>query len=93
MPKSEKSVLKIVIKGEYFDEIASKKKKIEYRLVKPFWISWLYDKSGKKKHYDLIEFINGYNADARRMITKFEGFDKKGKSFHINIGRILSKAQ
>jgi hypothetical protein len=24
MPKSEKSVLKIVIKGEYFDEIASK---------------------------------------------------------------------
>jgi len=91
MGKTEKSILKIVIKGEWFDEIASKKKKIEYREYTPFWISRLYDKDGKKRDYDLIEFINGYNTDARRMITKYEGFNKKGDLLHIHIGKIIKK--
>lgn len=91
MKKAEKSILKIVIKGEYFDEIASEKKKIEYRKYTPFWISRLYDKEGNKRHYDLIEFINGYNSDARRMITKYEGFNKRGDSLHIHIGKIIKK--
>lgn len=83
--------LKIVIKKIYFDEIASGKKKIEYRDVKPFWQSRLYDKKGKKRMYDKIEFINGYNVDASRMITKFDGFERKGNLFHIKVGKILSK--
>lgn len=91
MGKTEKSILKIVIKGEWFDEIASKKKKIEYREYTPFWISRLYDKDGKKRDYDLIEFINGYNTDARRMTTKYEGFNKKGDLLHIHIGKIIKK--
>ena len=91
MGKTEKSILKIVIKGEWFDEIASKKKKIEYREYTPFWISRLYDKDGRKRYYDLIEFINGYNTDARRMITKYEGFNKKGNLLHIHIGKIIKK--
>lgn len=90
MGKTEKSILKIVIKGEWFDEIASRKKKIEYREYTPFWISRLYDKDGKKRDYELIEFINGYNTDARRMITKYEGFNKKGNLLHIKIGKIIS---
>lgn len=91
MGKTEKLILKIIIKGEWFDEIASKKKKIEYREYTPFWISRLYDKNGKKRNYDLIEFINGYNTDARRMITEFKGFDKKGAKLHIHIGKIIKK--
>lgn len=91
MPKTEKQILKIVIKGEWFDEIAAKRKKIEYREYTPFWISRLYDKNGKKRPYDLIEFINGYNTDARRMITEYKGFNKKGNLLHIHIGRILKK--
>ncbi len=46
-PKTD--VLKIVIKAEWFDQIASKKKKIEYRDLTPFWTSRLYDKLGKKR--------------------------------------------
>ncbi len=91
MKKSTKPTLKIVIKGEPFDDIASKKKIIEYREYTPFWISRLYDKEGKKRHYELIEFINGYNTDARRMITKYEGFNKRGDLLHIKIGKIISK--
>lgn len=89
MKKSELATLKIVIKGEPFDMIKSKAKKIEYREVTPFWISRLYDKNGKKRVYELIEFINGYNTDARRMVTKYEGFSKKGGIFHIYVGKIL----
>lgn len=91
MNKTEKSTLKIVIKAEWFDQIASKKKKIEYRELTAFWTSRLYDKDGKKRHYDLIEFINGYNTDARRLITKYEGFSKKGDLLLIKIGKIISK--
>ena len=84
-------VLKIIIKGEFFDMIKAKTKKIEYREYTPFWISRLYNKEGKKRNYDLIEFINGYNKDARRMITKYEGFNKKGDVLLIKIGKIISK--
>ena len=89
--KKEKAVLKIVIKGQWFDEIAAGKKTIEYREQTQFWISRLYDKEGSKRHYDLIEFINGYNTNARRMITKYEGFSKRGDQFLIKVGKILSK--
>lgn len=89
MKNVDSTVLKIVIKGEWFDQIAAKKKKIEYRDVSPFWSSRLYDKNGKKRTYDMIEFINGYNTDARRLFTKFEGFQRKGELFHIYIGKIL----
>ena len=88
---TEKTILKIVIKSEWFDLIAAKKKKIEYRQQSPFWTSRLYDKNGKKRIYDLIEFINGYNTDARRLITQYKGFNKKGGLYHIHIGKIIKK--
>ena len=89
--KKEKEVLKIVIKGNFFDLIASGKKVIEYREQTQFWISRLYDKEGSKRHYDLIEFINGYNTNARRMITKYEGFSKRSGQFWIKVGKIVKK--
>ena len=87
------NILKIVIKGEYFDLIAAKKKKIEYRETSPFWRSRLYDNLGKKRSYDKIEFINGYNKNARRMVVKYEGFNKKRELYHILLGEILSVAK
>jgi hypothetical protein len=75
--KTVNPTLKIVIKAEPFDMIKAKTKIIEYREVTQFWISRLYDKNGKKREYEFIEFINGYNKDARRMITKYEGLPKK----------------
>lgn len=88
MKTVEKPTLKIVIKGEWFDQIIAKEKKTEYRKVSPFWTSRLYDKSGKKRAYDLIEFINGYNTNSRRLIVEFIGFKKKLDEYHIHIGKI-----
>lgn len=85
------STLKIIIKGQYFDEIASGKKTIEYRDVTPFWTSRLFDENAKRRHYDRIEFINGYNKDARRMITGFEGFSTRNNLYHIRVGKIIQK--
>ena len=58
MKQSTDNVLKIFIKGEWFDLIASGKKKIEYQSISDFWISRLYDKSGNKRKYNQIEFIS-----------------------------------
>ena len=91
MPVKEKTVLKIFIKKQWFDEIISKQKTIEYRDVSPFWISRLYDTERKKRNYDQIEFINGMQTNARRVITNYEGVKKKGDMFLIGIGRILKK--
>lgn len=87
------NTLKVVIKGEWFDEIASGRKKIEYRDVTPFWDSRLFDKDGNRRNYDSIEFINGYNKDARRMITKFEGFSIRNNTYCIKVGKILKKSR
>ena len=80
MPKPEKLILKIFIKGIYFDQIVAKQKFIEYRSITPFWSSRLLDINGKKRHYDQIEFINGYKPDSRRVITGYDGFKKKERS-------------
>ena len=82
------STLKIIIKGEYFDQIKAGTKKIEYRDITPFWTSRLYN-NGKKREYDNIEFINGYNKDARRMIVEYKGVSKKAGLYNIDLGEIL----
>jgi hypothetical protein len=64
-------------------------KKIEYRDVVPFWTFRLFDTEGKRKKYDQIEFINGYNKDARRLITTFEGFTTRNNTYCIKIGKII----
>lgn len=91
MKEQNSQVLKIVIKGEYFDAIAAKEKTIEYREKSPFWDSRLYDRDGNKRQYQKIEFINGYNKDARRMLVEYKGFKTKGGIHHIQLGRILKK--
>jgi ASC-1-like (ASCH) protein len=83
--------LKIVIRKEWFDKIKSGEKKIEYREAKPHWHSRLKEKNGKYKEFDRIEFINGYNKNARRMITEFSGVSLHSDKYHIKIGRILKK--
>ncbi|MDQ3536858.1 MAG: ASCH domain-containing protein [Bacteroidota bacterium] len=81
--------LKIIIKGEYFDMIKSGEKKIEYREVTPFWTSRLFDKEGKKRSYDSVLFINGYNKDARRLTTEFKGVTIKNGVYNIHLGKII----
>lgn len=60
----EKRILTLTLKKQWYDMIERrhKPKKEEYRDIKPFFNSRL-----EGKHYDEVEFINGYHPDARRM--------------------------
>ncbi len=81
--------LVIFIEKEHFDKIVSGIKHIEYREVKPFWKTRLFDKDGEKRKYDQIEFINGMRPDSPRLIAEYLGFEEKDKFYHIKIGKIL----
>lgn len=58
-------ILKLTIKKEYFDEIKSEDKKIEYRWFKPYWTARL-----NNKQYDAVEFRNGYRKDSPRILVQ-----------------------
>jgi hypothetical protein len=61
--------LHIIIKRKYFDQIVSGEKKKEYRIVKPYWVNKLVDRS-----YDSIIFQAGYRKDSPRHIVPYTGY-------------------
>lgn len=85
-------ILKVIIKKEWYDLIKSGEKTIEYRDYSDFWISRLENKNGSFRHYDLIEFKNGYKANSRKMVTEFKGisFDDIEYQYLIEVGKIIS---
>ena len=66
-------VLRMTLKRRWFDLIASGKKKEEYREIKPYWRSRLFNKDGSVKQYDLVEFKNGYNRNSPTVTLDWRG--------------------
>ena len=66
------SVLHLTLKRKWFDMIASGVKTEEYREIKPYW------ERRFEKHYDVIEFRNGYGKHVPSMRCKL---------YHIEIDR------
>jgi hypothetical protein len=83
------NTLRLTLKQPYFDQIKMGTKVIEYRDVKPYWTSRLYDKQGKVRVYDRVEFIIGYNPDSLRMITEFKGVRKRLNTYEISLGKVI----
>lgn len=81
-------ILHLNLHREFFDAIARKKKRIEYRKQSPYWRKRLED-----RHYDAIQFRNGYAKDAPEMLVEFRGLRRYGKGrdayYVIRLGRIL----
>ena len=92
---SDKKVLHLTLKKEWFDQILSGEKTSEYREYKQFWITRLMNNNGSFKHYDVIHFKNGYHKDAPTMLIEFKGIkilDEYGsKYFEIKLGNIIQK--
>jgi len=83
-----KNILYLSLIKKWFDLIASGKKKVEYREIKPFWKKRLFD-----KEYDIIHFRNGYQPDSPLLVVEFKGvgygyFEGK-KHYAIKLGKIL----
>lgn len=83
------NILRLTLKKRWFDMILSGNKLEEYREIKPYWEKRLVnDKKcvildsvqsfgGKTdwKHFDAIEFINGYNPNSPRFTIECKGIE------------------
>lgn len=110
-------ILHLTLKKKWFDMIASGEKKEEYREIKPYWESRLMEfdivsrnsfSSFKNptgfKHFDTIEFKNGYGKNAPKLRVQFMGTvirvgrrewgAEPGKEyFVIKLGELLTTPQ
>lgn len=85
LKRSECVVLPLVLKGKWYDMIASGEKREEYREFKPYWINRLirfFDKTKDKEH--IVSFSKGYKkAD---MFFEINNVFRYGKSDHPEWG-------
>lgn len=86
--KSPVLILQLNLKREFFAQIAAGTKRVEYRAQTPYFKTRL-----EGRHYDVIQFRNGYATKAPVMQVEFLGFKKirkfGGKQYAIKLGKIL----
>lgn len=88
-PFMQRKTLKLVLKGKWFDLIASGEKKEEYRDITPFYTSRLVDKQATEEHnannhfksvvykdFDSVEFYLGYASNRPTMLVECLGISK-----------------
>lgn len=62
--------LKLTLKKKWFDMIASGEKKEEYREPS----AWINSRVNADKHYERVEFRNGYSPAAPVVTVEYKGF-------------------
>ena len=81
-------ILHLNLYRKYFDQILKGEKTIEYREVTPYWSKRL-----EGRHYDVIQFRNGYAKIAPVMIVEFKGMGivtfQTTPTYAIELGKIL----
>ena len=82
------SILHLNLHREFFAQIAAGEKRVEYRAQTPYWRRRL-----EGRHYDVIQFRNGYATKAPEMQVEFRGLRRYGKGrsayYAIRLGRVL----
>jgi len=85
---AERRVLHLNLHREYFDRIRDGQKYVEYRERTDYWAARL-----EGREYDVVQFRNGYLADAPQITVEFEGIRKvirQGRPHYaIQLGRVL----
>ena len=76
-------ILHLNLYRKYFDQILKGEKTTEYREVTPYWSKRL-----EGRHYDVIQFRNGYATDAPTMLVEYNGYDVKDR-YEIKLGKII----
>lgn len=90
---SSKKILHLTLKKKYFDAIALGKKQLEFREIKTYWTTRLFDKQGKAIKFDEIHFRNGYRKTSPFMRVKWNGWNihEKGtvQFYALDVRKIL----
>jgi ASC-1-like (ASCH) protein len=81
--------LHMTLQKQWFDQIAAGTKKTEYREVKSYWTTRLFDAAGRPKPFDTIIFRNGYAPTSPRMRVEFKGLTVVDGLYAIRLGRVL----
>jgi len=68
------ATLKLTLSKKPFEVMITGEKTEEYRRVSQWIQSRLFDKSGKQRHYEFVEFVNGYGKDKPRFTALYKGF-------------------
>ena len=77
-------VLHLNLYRKYFDAILKGEKTIEHRDITPYWSKRL-----EGRHYDVIQFRNGYAKIAPVMIVEYKGINIEDGRYAIELGNIL----
>lgn len=82
-----KSILHLSLHRDYFEKIANGTKRSEDRELKPYWRKRL-----DRRRFDLIQFRNGYPADAPEMLVECRGIRREPQNSRhaIRLGRVLA---
>ena len=80
LPRSRCYILPLVLKGKWFDMIASGKKREEYRLPTLYWRKRLHnwDLKFTENTSPIVEFRRGYSANAPSMAFWCRGIETVG---------------
>jgi len=73
------SSLKLTLKKEWFDKIATGEKKTEYREIKKYWIVRI-----ENKEFSEIHFKNGYKPDSPFLRIEYLGYEKTKNEYYPN---------
>ena len=77
-------ILHLNLYRKYFDAILKGEKTIEYRDITSYWSKRL-----EGRHYDVIQFRNGYAKIAPTMVVEYKGMTIDDNRYAIKLGNIL----
>ena len=88
------TTLRLTLSKKPFEVMVTGEKNIEYRRVSQWIVSRLFDKQGKPREYDTIEFVNGYGKDRPRFTVVYKGFtllDSVNETFSNGLNVIVTE--
>lgn len=94
---SDRKILYLTLKRKWFSQVVEGTKKVEYREVKEYWVSRLFNRDGTQVHYDYVVFRNGYSRDSPTLMLEYNGIvgisDFEGvECFELELGNICENA-
>jgi len=84
-------ILHLSLKKGPFEIMSKGDKKMEFRKRSKWIMSRLLNKDGSLRHYDVVQFVNGYSKDAPRFQVEYKGFEYEDqvREYKYNKGPVI----
>lgn len=78
------NVLNLTIRKAPFEDIVSGRKREEYRKATSYWTKRLIGRD-----FSEVRFLNGRSRESDKARMEFNGIERIGSFYRINLGRVL----